>query len=42
MLQAYWMPAQLRIIHGLEILADELVYSAVLVTLFVGPITSKK
>lgn len=42
MLQAYWMPTQLRIIHGLEILADELVYSAVLVVLFVGPITSKK
>lgn len=42
MLQAYWMPAQLRIIHSLEILVDELVYSAVLVALFVGPITSKE
>ena len=34
MLQAYWMPANLRIIHSLEILADELLYSAVLVILF--------
>ena len=42
MLQAYWMPVQLRIIHSLEILADELVYSAVLVALFAGPIVSKK
>lgn len=42
MLQAYWMPAQLRVIHSLEILVDEMVYSAVLVALFVGPIASKK
>ena len=42
MLHAYWMPTPLRVIHGLEILVDELVYSAVLVALFVGPISSKK
>ncbi len=34
MLQAYWMPANLRLIHSLEILADELVYAAVLAALF--------
>jgi hypothetical protein len=34
MLQAYWMPVNLRIIHSLEILADELVYSGVLIILF--------
>jgi len=34
MFQAYWMPANLRIIHSLEILAGELVYSAILVVLF--------
>jgi hypothetical protein len=33
MLQAYWMPANLRIIHSLEILADELVYSGALILL---------
>lgn len=42
MLQAYWMPAQLRVIHSLEILADELVYSAVLVTLFAGALAAEK
>jgi hypothetical protein len=42
MFQAYWMPASLRLVHSLEILADELVYSAVLVALFVGAITSKE
>lgn len=42
MLQAYWMPTTLRAIHTLEILVDELVYSAVLVALFVGPIALKK
>jgi hypothetical protein len=34
MLQAYWMPANLRLIHSLEILADELVYTSVLIWLF--------
>lgn len=37
MLQAYWMPASLRLVHSLEILADELVYTAVLVALFARP-----
>jgi hypothetical protein len=41
MLQAYWMPVNLRIIHSLEILADELVYSAVLVILFIRSKASK-
>ena len=27
MLQAYWMPATLRVVHSLEILADEMVYT---------------
>lgn len=34
MLQAYWMPSNLRLIHSLEILADELVYTAALILLF--------
>lgn len=34
LLQAYWLPTELRIIHGLEILADELVYAGILVILF--------
>lgn len=34
MLQAYWMPINLRVIHSLEILADELVYTGVLILLF--------
>lgn len=34
MLQAYWLPAELRLIHSLEILADELVYAGILVVLF--------
>ena len=34
MLQAYWMPATLRVVHSFEILADEMVYSAFLVALF--------
>lgn len=37
MLQAYWMPATIRIVHSLEILADEMVYSAILVALFTWP-----
>ena len=42
MLQAYWMPTNLRIIHSLEILADELVYTGVLVALFCWPNTAKE
>lgn len=34
MMQAYWLPNILRQIHSLEILADELVYTAVLILLF--------
>jgi len=30
---AYWFPWQLRLFHGLELLADSLAYSAVLVSL---------
>ena len=30
---AYWLPLNLRLIHGLEILADSLVYAWVLVAL---------
>lgn len=37
MLQAYWLPAELRLIHGLEILADELIYAGILVLLFKSP-----
>lgn len=42
MLQAYWMPATLRIIHSLEILAGELLYSAVLVALLANRDAWKK
>lgn len=35
MLQAYWMPTNLRIIHSLEILADELIYTGALILLLV-------
>ncbi|MBE0669213.1 MAG: hypothetical protein IH588_01375 [Anaerolineales bacterium] len=41
MLQAYWLPAELRLIHSLEILADELVYAGILVVLFKLPATAK-
>lgn len=34
MLQAYWLPTVLRVIHGLEIFADEMVYAGALVYLF--------
>jgi len=40
MLQAYWLPAELRLIHSLEILADELVYAGILVFLFKPPATA--
>jgi hypothetical protein len=33
LLQAYWFPPILRVVHSLEILADELVYAGALVTL---------
>ena len=35
MLDAYWMPLAVRVPHSLEILADELTYAGVLVTLLV-------
>ena len=40
MLQAYWLPAELRLIHSLEILADELVYAGILVLFFKPPATA--
>ena len=42
MLQAYWLPAELRLIHSLEILADELVYAGILVVLFKLPATVRR
>jgi hypothetical protein len=42
MLQAYWMPAVLRIVHSMEILADELVYTGILVILFKLPNAREK
>ena len=42
MLQAYWMPTTLRLVHSLEILADELVYAGVLVALFSVPKAAQK
>jgi nitric oxide reductase large subunit len=33
MLQAYWLPTVLRVTHGLEIFADEIVYAGALVFL---------
>lgn len=35
MLQSYWMPTALRVLHSLEILADSLAYAAVTVNLLV-------
>jgi hypothetical protein len=35
LLQGYWMPAGMRILHAVEILADSFVYGAILVTLLV-------
>lgn len=35
MLQAYWMPSILRVVHSLEILADEMAYTGMMVMLFV-------
>jgi len=42
MLQAYWMPTTLRVVHSLEILADELAYTGILVALFSVPKSIKK
>lgn len=42
MLQAYWLPVELRLIHSLEILAGELVYAGILVVLFKLPATAKR
>lgn len=42
MLQAYWLPISLRLIHSLEILADELVYTAVLLVLSRAPKAAKQ
>jgi hypothetical protein len=36
MLQALWLPTSLRVLHGTELLADSLVYAAVLVLLLVA------
>lgn len=41
MLQAYWMPGTLRIVHSLEILAGEMVYAAVVVILLARPNPTK-
>lgn len=41
MLQAYWIPVELRLIHSLEILAGELVYAGILVLLFKPPATAE-
>jgi hypothetical protein len=37
MLQAYWLPAPMRLIHTAEILVDSVTYAAVLVVLLVRP-----
>jgi hypothetical protein len=36
MFQSYWLPAEMRIFHSLEILADSVAYAGVLVLLFAG------
>jgi hypothetical protein len=33
LIQAYWLPSSLRLVHGVEILSDSLLYAAVLVLL---------
>lgn len=40
MLEAYWLPAILRVVHSLEIFADEMVYAAALVWLLRKPVVS--
>jgi hypothetical protein len=37
MLQAYWLPTTLRVVHSLEILADEMMYTGILLMMFVRP-----
>lgn len=39
---AYWFPWQMRLFHGLELLADALVYSGVLTILFNQPLENTK
>ena len=44
MLQAFWLPIPMRLIHGAELVADSFVYAALLVLLLVrqrGPVTSR-
>jgi hypothetical protein len=36
LLEGYWLPLSVRVFHGLEIMADSMVYSWVLVVLLVG------
>jgi Protein of unknown function (DUF998) len=38
MLQAYWLPPSLRLVHSLEIFADEIVYAGALVVLLIPKI----
>jgi hypothetical protein len=38
LLEAYWLPTVLRLTHGLEIFADEMVYAGALVLLLLGPV----
>jgi hypothetical protein len=37
LLEGYWLPLSVRVFHGLEIMADSMVYSWVLVVLLVSP-----
>ncbi|MCA1801216.1 MAG: hypothetical protein LC662_02025 [Rhodothermaceae bacterium] len=38
MFQSYWLPAEMRVFHSLEILADSVAYAGVLVLLFARPL----
>ena len=40
MLQAYWLPTPMRLVHGTELLADSMAYAAALVLLLIGPATA--
>jgi hypothetical protein len=42
MIQAYWLPTVLRVTHGLEIFADEMVYAGSLVLLLRRQVTQPK
>lgn len=42
MIQAYWLPNILRVTHGLEIFADEMVYAGALVFLLGRHVTQRK